>query len=167
MNFSQIRNAPVQSGSRRAMNSLSQASGVRSGLLLSNPAARGQIAAAAVLAGWHGHGANGWWRHGGGGYGWVGPLFWPFAYYDIYDYTIWGDFGFWDYGYPDLYAGFFAPYGYDDLAGYMAGGGHGPRRAEFLRSRKCVAKAAAISPASRSNRSSRPSNRAKHRARAR
>ena len=128
MNFSQIRNAPVQSGSRRAMNSLSQASGVRSGLLLSNPAARGQIAAAAALAGWHGHGANGWWRHGGGGYGWVGPLFWPFAYYDIYDYTIWGDFGFWDYGYPDLYAGIFAPYGYDDLAGYMAGGGRGPGR---------------------------------------
>ena len=76
------------------MNSLSHASGVRSGLLLSNPAARGQIAAAGALAGWHGHGANGWWRHGGGGYGWVGPLFWPFAYYDIYDYTIWGDFGF-------------------------------------------------------------------------
>jgi hypothetical protein len=56
-----------------------------------------------------------------GGYGWIGPLFWPFAYYDIYDYTIWGDgIGFWDYGYPDIYAGIFAPYGYDDLAGYMA-----------------------------------------------
>jgi hypothetical protein len=130
MNFSKIRNAPVRSGSfRSTMNLLSHASGLRSGRLLSNPAARGQIAAAAALAGWHGgHGANGWWRHGGGGYGWVGPLFWPFAYYDIYDYTIWGDFGFWDYGYPDLYAGIFAPYGYDDLAGYMAGGGRGRTR---------------------------------------
>ena len=103
------------------MNSLSRGGGLRNGRLLSNPAARGQIAAAAALAGWHGgHGANGWWQHGGGGFGWVGPLFWPFAYYDIYDYAIWGDYGFWDYGYPDIYAGIFAPYGYNDLAGYMA-----------------------------------------------
>ena len=85
-----------------------------------NPAARRQIVAAAALAGWHGgHIANGWWRHGDGGYGWVGPLFWPFAIYDIYDYTIWGDgIGFWDYGYPDIYAAIFAPYGHDDLAAY-------------------------------------------------
>src|ERR1700688_1508712 len=85
-----------------------------------NPAVRRQIAAAAALAGWHGgHIANGWWRHGDGGYGWVGPLFWPFAIYDIYDYAIWGDgIGFWDYGYPDIYAAIFAPYGHDDLAAY-------------------------------------------------
>jgi LTXXQ motif family protein len=87
---------------------------------LGNPAARRQIVAAAALAGWHGgHIANGWWRHGDGGYGWVGPLFWPFAIYDIYDYTIWGDgIGFWDYGYPDIYAAILAPYGHDDLAAY-------------------------------------------------
>jgi hypothetical protein len=87
---------------------------------LSNPAVRRQIVAAAALAGWHGgHIANGWWRHGGGGYGWVGPLFWPFAIYDIYDYAVWGDgIGFWDYGYPDIYAAIFAPYGHDDLAAY-------------------------------------------------
>src|ERR1700761_740686 len=29
------------------------------------------------------------------------------------------DPGFWDYGYNDIYAGLFAPYGYDDLAGYL------------------------------------------------
>src|SRR6202795_3611499 len=87
---------------------------------LGNPAVRRQIVAAAALAGWHGgHIANGWWRHGDGGYGWVGPLFWPFAIYDIYDYTIWGDgIGFWDYGYPDIYTAIFAPYGHDDLAAY-------------------------------------------------
>ena len=87
---------------------------------LGNPAVRRQIVAAAALAGWHGgHIANGWWRHGDGGYGWVGPLFWPFAIYDIYDYTIRGDgIGFWDYGYPDIYAAIFAPYGHDDLAAY-------------------------------------------------
>jgi len=87
---------------------------------LGNPAVRRQIVAAAALAGWHGGRiANGWWRHGDGGYGWVGPLFWPFAIYDIYDYAIWGDgIGFWDYGYPDIYAAIFAPYGHDDLAAY-------------------------------------------------
>src|SRR5258708_31872429 len=42
---------------------------------LGNPAVRRQIAAAAALAGWHGgRTADGWWRHGDGGYGWVGPL---------------------------------------------------------------------------------------------
>ena len=87
---------------------------------LGNPAVRRQAVAAAALAGWHGGRiANGWWRHGDGGYGWVGPLFWPFAIYDIYDYSIWGDgIGFWDYGYPDIYAAIFAPYGHDDLAAY-------------------------------------------------
>jgi LTXXQ motif family protein len=87
-----------------------------------DPAARREIVAAAALAGWHGgHVANGWWRHGDGGYGWVGPLFWPFAIYDVYDYTIWGDgVSFWDYGYPDIYAAIFAPYGHDDLAAYAA-----------------------------------------------
>jgi len=85
------------------------------------------------LAGWHnGRGANGWWQHGNGGYGWVGPVFWPFAYYDIYDYAMWGHgFGapFWGYGYPDIYAGIFAPYRYDDLAGYF----YSPRRSSGRR----------------------------------
>jgi hypothetical protein len=102
------------------MNSVSRSGGLRNGRLLSNPAARRQIAAAAALAGWQGgHFANGWWRHSDGFFGWVGPLFWPFAYYDIYDYTIWGDYGFWYYGYPDIYAGIFGPYGYGDLTGYL------------------------------------------------
>src|ERR1700682_496081 len=55
---------------------------------LGNPAVRRQIVAAAALAGWHGgHTANGWWRHGDGGYGWGGPLFWPFVIYYIFDYA--------------------------------------------------------------------------------
>jgi hypothetical protein len=131
-NFSQIRNARIASGSaRNAMNSLSRAGALRSGRLLSNPAARAQIAAGLAVAGWHnGSGGSGWWQHGNGGYGWVGPLFWPFAYNDIYDYAIWGDgIGFWDYGYPDIYAGIFAPYGYDDLQGYLAPRSYGRRQA--------------------------------------
>jgi hypothetical protein len=96
---------------------------------IGNPAVRRQVAAAAALAGWHGgRTENGWWRHGDGGYGWVGPLFWPFAIYDVYDYAIWGDgAGFWDYGYPDIHAAIFAPYGHDDLAAYAAPGPHGRR----------------------------------------
>src|SRR6267142_5469830 len=96
---------------------------------LGNPAVRRQIVAAAALAGWHGGRiANGWWRHGDGGYGWVGPLFWPFAIYDIYDYAVWGDgIGLWYYGYPDIYAAIFAPYGHDDLAAYTGPGPLGRR----------------------------------------
>jgi hypothetical protein len=88
---------------------------------LNNPASRAHISAAAATAGWRGHDHHGgWWRHANGGYGWVGPLFWPFAYYDLSDYTMWGyDPSLWDYGYGDIYAGIFAPYGYDDLAGYL------------------------------------------------
>jgi hypothetical protein len=50
---------------------------------------------------------------------------WPFAYYDMYDYAMWGDgddASFWGYGYNDIYAGIFAPYGYDDLTGYLPEG---------------------------------------------
>ena len=101
----------------------------RDGFGPGNPAVRRQTVAAAALAGWRGGRiANGWWRHGDGGYGWVGPLFWPFAIYDIYDYAIWGDgIGFWDYGYPDIYAAIFAPYGRDDLAAYTGPSPYGRR----------------------------------------
>jgi hypothetical protein len=99
-----------------------------------DPAARRQFVAVAALAGWHGgRAANGWWRHGDGGYGWVGPLFWPFAIYDVYDYTMWDDgIGFWNYGYPDIYAAIFAPYGHDDLTAYAGPSPHGRRHRRVL-----------------------------------
>jgi hypothetical protein len=89
---------------------------------VTRPVARVQVAAGAALAGWHGQrGTNGWWQHRDGGYGWVGPLFWPFAYYDIVDYTFWGDgMGFWGYGYRDIYAAIFTPYDDDELARYVS-----------------------------------------------
>jgi hypothetical protein len=40
----------------------------------------------------------------------------------MYDYAMWGngyDDSFWGYGYDDIYVGLFAPYAYDDLAGYL------------------------------------------------
>jgi hypothetical protein len=89
---------------------------------ITRPVARLQVAAVSALAGWHGQrGASGWWQHSDGVYGWVGPLFWPFAYYDIYDYTLWGDgMGFWGYGYRDIYAAVFTPYDPDELARYVS-----------------------------------------------
>ncbi len=127
-NFGQIRNASVRPAHfRNAFNAHSGA--FRNGRLIGNPAARAQITAAAALAGWHGA-SSGWWQHAGGGYGWVGPLFWPFAYNDLYDYTIWGDgLGFWGYGYPDIYAGLFGPYGYDGLSAYLPQRPQGRRQA--------------------------------------
>jgi hypothetical protein len=87
------------------------------------------------MAAWshkHGHHHHeGWWRHHHGGYGWVGPLFWPFAYYDFYGYALWGygyDLSFWDYGYDDIYVGLFGPYSYDDLIGYLRENRDGSRR---------------------------------------
>jgi hypothetical protein len=86
------------------------------------PSARAQLTAVAALAGWQGgRAAQGWWQHADGSYGWVGPLFWPFAYSDLYDYTLLGDgSGFWAYGYGDLYAAIFSPYAASDLSSFAA-----------------------------------------------
>ena len=106
-----------------ALNSRALSRTLRNAAALRNPNIRARVAAGAAMAGWYyGRTGSGWWQHSNGGYGWVGPLFWPFAYFDIYDYAIWGGgFGapFWGYGYDDIYAGVFAPYAYDDLAGYL------------------------------------------------
>jgi hypothetical protein len=118
-------NANIKSHAvRNTLNSASVAGALRNRNALRNPGTRAHITASAATAGWHEgrDGANGWWRHRNGGYGWVGPLYWPFAYNDMYDYAMWGngyDDSFWGYGYGDLYAGIFAPYGYDDLTGYL------------------------------------------------
>jgi hypothetical protein len=117
---------------QNALNSRAVAGALHNRHALRNPNTRVQIAATAATAGWLGghHHRGGWWRHRHGGYGWVGPIFWPFAFYDIYDYTLWGywyDPLFWDYGYGDIYAGLFAPYDYDGLIGYLPTSGAGRR----------------------------------------
>ena len=125
------RNANLRSRAvHSALNSRAVAGALHNRSALRNPGTRARIAATAATAGWHDGRGRGWWRHGHGGYGWVGPLFWPFAYYDMYDYAMWGygdDPSFWDYGYHDIYAGMFAPYGYDDLTGYLPTGSGGNR----------------------------------------
>lgn len=135
------RNANVTRNARavqRSLNARSVNRALRNNAGLRNPRNRALITAGVATAAWHGgnwHGGNWhggrnwWWRHHNGGFGWVGPVFWPFAFYDIYDYAFWGapyDDGFWGYGYPDLYAGMFGPYGYDDLMAYA---GYLPRTA--------------------------------------
>jgi hypothetical protein len=61
-----------------------------------------------------------WWT-GGIVIGWVGPLFWPYAYYDFFDYVYWpyAYDDFWPYAYNDVYYGIYGPYAY---SGYAAGG---------------------------------------------
>jgi hypothetical protein len=106
---------------RHALNSRAVTHDLHNTRALRNMHTRALITAHAAVAGRR-EGGHGWWQHRHGGYGWVGPLFWPFAYYDMYDYALWGygyDDSFWDYGYNDIYAGLFAPYGYDDLSGYL------------------------------------------------
>jgi hypothetical protein len=52
------------------------------------------------------------WRHGhrAAFVAWYGPVFWPYAYSDIFDYTFWPygyDDGFWAYAYDDFFDGVF------------------------------------------------------------
>jgi hypothetical protein len=95
-------------------------------------------------------------RFGGGFGGWVGPVFWPYAYYDISCGIFWGYWGFgcgapywsvaygnpfWGYGYGDIYSGLFSPFAFADLAPYLA---NGPSSVRHARSKTGVAPASAI-----------------------
>ncbi len=64
----------------------------------------------------HGHGYGG--SYGYAGYGWVGPVFWPYAFGDFFYDALWPyEYGyydpFWADGYDDIYAGIFSPYDYE------------------------------------------------------
>jgi LTXXQ motif family protein len=67
--------------------------------------------------------------------GWVGPLFWPYAYDDFVDYTFYpyAYDTFWPYAYDDFYDGMFGAYalGYDGTYASVgpsgSGGGYGRR----------------------------------------
>jgi hypothetical protein len=54
--------------------------------------------------------------------GWIGPLFWPYAYNDFLDYTFYpyGYDTFWPYAYDDVYQGIFGRYAYDYGSAYAA-----------------------------------------------
>jgi hypothetical protein len=62
------------------------------------------------------HPARWAWRHHHRAWfvAWFGPVFWPYAFADLFDYTFWpwGYYdGYWDYAYDDFYDGIFFPYG--------------------------------------------------------
>src|SRR5262245_12907112 len=65
-----------------------------------------------------------WW--GGLAIGWIGPVFWPYVYYDFFDYVFWpyAYDDFWPYAYDDVYYGIYGPYAYGGPgAGIAAGPG--------------------------------------------
>jgi hypothetical protein len=77
-------------------------------------AAHRQFAAAGAFHPFWNHGWH--WHHH---LGWIGPVFWPFAYGDFFYYALWPDYytyydPFWVYGYPDIYEGIFSPYDYSE-----------------------------------------------------
>ena len=53
-----------------------------------------------------------WW--GGLAVGWIGPVFWPYAYNDFFDYVFWpyAYDDFWPYAYDDVYYGIYGPYAF-------------------------------------------------------
>jgi LTXXQ motif family protein len=126
---------------RLGANRLGGARGNLAARPLVNGARAARLAAPAAVVGgaaFAAHGARwqqrGDWRQRRGFFGWAGPLFWPYAYDDLYDDVLWGygpyyDDPFWAYGYGDIYGALFSPFGYDDLAGWaplrMARGGGG------------------------------------------
>jgi hypothetical protein len=67
-----------------------------------------------------------WWR-GGLVLGWFGPLFWPYAYYDLFDYVYWpyAYDDFWPYAYDDVYYGIYGPYAYSGSYGVAGRSGRG------------------------------------------
>ncbi|MDN4986610.1 Spy/CpxP family protein refolding chaperone [Bradyrhizobium arachidis] len=91
---------------------------------------RAAMTAQAALSGWHGgRRPQGWWRHPDGSYGWIGPVFWPFAHDDLTTAIILGDTTSLSlYGYGDIYAAIFAPYAAPELAAYTAPQGRRGRR---------------------------------------
>ncbi len=89
-----------------------------------NPLVSGAYAGryGAVAALGYRHGRFAWRNYHRGFVGWAGPVFWPYAYDDLFDYAFWPyDYGpdydlFWAYGYDDLFAGVLLPYDYAGLA---------------------------------------------------
>jgi hypothetical protein len=126
-----------------------------------NHAGRGPLATRTAASFAHrGFGRNAFFHGAGfhrfGVFGWVGPLFWPYAYNDIYCSVFWGYWGygcadpawtlaygdpFWDYGYSDIYGGLFSPFAFADLAPYLP---NGPSSVRVARSKGGPAPASAI-----------------------
>jgi LTXXQ motif family protein len=77
------------------------------------------------------------WRRGlrAGFVPWYGPVFWPYAYSDIFDYAFWPggyDDGYWDYAYDDFVDGlFWGEYGPPDVYAYAPAPGSRSSRVSY------------------------------------
>jgi len=95
-----------QRSARRNGGTALTAQAARQGRFASRFAGRSALAAADPMAArraWHRH-------HRAAFVGWYGPVFWPYAYSDIFDYAFWPngyDAGYWDYAYDDFIDGLF------------------------------------------------------------
>jgi LTXXQ motif family protein len=104
---------------------------------IANVALRSQFGAARFHGGFFGS-AWPWWR-GGLVLGWFGPLFWPYAHYDLFDYVYWpyAYDDFWPYAYDDVYYGIYGPYAYygpygaSRANGRMSSGRYGASSARY------------------------------------
>ena len=96
---------------------------------------RDALQANAAFAGRHRWAPRDAWRHRKRAtfVAFLGPVFWPYAYSDIFDYTFWPyayEPGYWAYAYDDFVDTIFwgADEGYSSYGGYPAGGGSASRR---------------------------------------
>jgi len=99
---------------------------------IANNALRSGIASASFRGRFHGAFLGShwpWWRSGIA-FGWIGPVFWPYAYYDFFDYVFWpyAYDNFWPYAYDDVYYGIYGNYAYVDPG--VRSGGRRPVRAQ-------------------------------------
>jgi LTXXQ motif family protein len=103
--------------SRAAFATLGRSNPVLRNRALLNPAVRfggNRALAHSVFAGRFAGNRFWWHRNRGFVIGWFWPLFWPYLYDDISDYTYWpyGYDEFWPYAYDDVYYGVYGPYSY-------------------------------------------------------
>jgi hypothetical protein len=98
------------------------------------------------------HGWYGWQGYRRGNVGWGGPVFWPYAYDDVFDYAFWPygpyDDAFWSYGYDDLFSGILLPFLYTGLGGGYGYGGYASPPVASGPAPQANAQAAAQPPAS-------------------
>jgi hypothetical protein len=154
----------IASGRRAGRSVAGRGLGPR-GVTAANPGSRfvGARPAQRLVAGqpfrrndWHRH----WRGHRALYAGWVGPLFWPYAYEDVFYDSVWGngfygpddvdDDPFWSYGYADIYDGLFSPYSYGELAEWTRPSSQSASRRASPRTRTAVrggSDAAAVAPA--------------------
>src|ERR1700754_1832233 len=75
-----LRHARMAARHRRAQMAALRPQDLQPAAAPIRPSARAQLTAVAALAGWQGgRAAQVWCQHADGSYGWLGPLFWPFA----------------------------------------------------------------------------------------